>query len=420
MATIKFFTRTKIEKLAPVNVRYIDGRKLDLRVQTPFRIYPSYWNEAKQKLTQNILYSDEFTQDQAKDIEDRLTQLKDSILRASFKLTAAPTEKWLRGVIDDFYYKPQQEHLTQYIKRFVEEAKSGKRLSSAKKKYSYGSCRVLTGFMQSWEMFCKDIDFDDITQDTYNDYLQFLYKRNCSGNYAGRRIANLKTIMRAAREEGLHNNHITETRAFKVIKTDSDSVYLTADEVQSLYNLKLSSNKEWEVIRDVFLIGCYTAQRYSDYSRITKNNIRIIDGRKYIEIIQKKTGEKCIIPVSPQCDAILKKYEYTLPKTYEQIVNATIKAIAGMAKINDVINYEQQKGGLRVKKSDPKYKLIRTHTARRTGCSLMYLAGVKTIDIMKISGHKTEKEFLRYVKLSKEETAVTLSKHPYFTGLKVV
>ena len=46
----------------------------------------------------------------------------------------------------------------------------------------------------------------------------------------------------------------------------------------------------------------------------------------------------------------------------------------------------------------------------------MYLAGIPVIDIMKISGHKTEKEFMKYIKVSKLETAQNLSRHPYFTG----
>jgi hypothetical protein len=52
----------------------------------------------------------------------------------------------------------------------------------------------------------------------------------------------------------------------------------------------------------------------------------------------------------------------------------------------------------------------------------MYLAGIPTIDIMKISGHKAEKQFLQYIKLGKEETAVSLALHPYFRGnvLKIV
>jgi len=57
----------------------------------------------------------------------------------------------------------------------------------------------------------------------------------------------------------------------------------------------------------------------------------------------------------------------------------------------------------------PKNELIKTHLARRTGCTLMHLAGIPAIDIMKISGHKTEREFLNYIKVSKEETAQNLA-----------
>jgi integrase len=81
-----------------------------------------------------------------------------------------------------------------------------------------------------------------------------------------------------------------------------------------------------------------------------------------------------------------------------------------------MIEVEKIKGGLKVKSLVPKNDLIKTHTARRTGCTLMYLAGIPAIDIMKISGHKTEREFLNYIKTSKEETAQNLAKHPYFMG----
>jgi hypothetical protein len=73
------------------------------------------------------------------------------------------------------------------------------------------------------------------------------------------------------------------------------------------------------------------------------------------------------------------------------------------------------RGGLKVTTHVPKNELIKTHTARRSGCINMYLGGINVIDIMKISGHKSEREFLSYIKVSKEETASALQSHPYFT-----
>jgi hypothetical protein len=52
----------------------------------------------------------------------------------------------------------------------------------------------------------------------------------------------------------------------------------------------------------------------------------------------------------------------------------------------------------------------------RAGCTLMYLSGVPTIDLMKILDHKSERGFLNYENVGKEETAQNLSKHPYFMG----
>jgi hypothetical protein len=452
MAAIKFFTRSKVSQLVPVYLRFTDGRKTDIWIPTPYRMLPDYWNVKTQTFKQRVFFTDVFTETDAKDIEDKFTQLKDVILREHFTLTGPVTKEWLKAVIDKFYYKqtPGTENLNQYIKRFIAEAESGKRLcfsGNTKKVYSSGTLRSYRDFQRSFNLYqgieeepkkdkdgnykkkrkpakewpkqpYKPLNFNDITIDFYNNFMQFFYDRNCGANYVGKHIKTLKTILRQSRDEGLHNNTEVERKAFKAISEPAESIYLTEEELNSLYKLDLSGSdtKHLEIARDVFLCGCYTAQRYSDYSRISKEMIKKYSGNKVIELIQQKTGEKCIIPIRPELDAILNKYDYTLPKTHEQKINKYIKEVGEQAGITEFINYEQNKGGLTVKTKVQKKELIKTHTARRSGCTLMYLAGIPIIDIMKVSGHKTEKEFLKYIKVGKEETAVNLSSHPYFKG----
>ena len=447
MATIRFYVRSKVNKLASVYVCFQDGTDIKIRLLTPYRLYPSYWNEKAQRLKPNILFTEEITQDQAKDIQDKFSQLKDAILRESFKLTTTPTAEWLKGVIDDFYYREPAsiETLNEYIKRFVDEATSGKRLANSgntKKKYSYGSLRVLRGFMLTFNTFqgienegikprkgakvypqrpYKPLNWNDISIDIYNEFVEFFYGRGCESNYIGKHIKSFKTIMRSAREEGLHSNMEIERKAFKTLSEEVEHIYLTESELKNLYELDLSDNKHYQEVRDVFLAGCYTAQRYSDYSKLNKSNIKEISGTKYIELIQKKTGEKCIIPIRPELEVILQRYDYNLPKSFEQKVNKAIKKIGAKAGITELIHTEKNKGGMIKKLNVKKCDLISTHCARRTGVTLMYLAGIPIVDIMKISGHRTPKEFLKYVRISKEETAVKLANHPYFkTKLKVV
>ena len=222
--------------------------------------------------------------------------------------------------------------------------------------------------------------------------------------------------MHAARDMKLHDNTEIDRKSFNAISVPVKKIYLTEEEIQKLYDLDTSKlTKQQEEARDIFLVGCYTAQRFSDYSRIRPKHIQ----GNYIVLIQKKTSEEVYIPMEPQLKKILQKYNYSLPKTHEQKVNARIKEVGKIAEIDSDVVVEKIKGGLKVETVLPKYKLIQTHTARRSGATNMYLAGIKTIDIMKITGHKKESEFLKYINVTKKQTAERLSTHPYFTGVKL-
>ena len=40
--------------------------------------------------------------------------------------------------------------------------------------------------------------------------------------------------------------------------------------------------------------------------------------------------------------------------------------------------------------------------------------GLDTLDIMAISGHKTETSFLKYIKVTREQRAKRIALHPFF------
>jgi integrase len=59
------------------------------------------------------------------------------------------------------------------------------------------------------------------------------------------------------------------------------------------------------------------------------------------------------------------------------------------------------------------------HTARRTFCTLQEKAGVPRSIIMRISGHRTEKDYLRYIGITFEYNADALrSANPQWFELK--
>ena len=441
MATLRLVVRTEIEgRLAPLWLRFRD-HSTDFYSLTPEKVFPEYWNNNSQSFKQRILFNDQFTEHDKFTLEERFSNLKNAVLKDILNHKGKDfTREWLDTIINKFYNKKDSgsETLIQFIRRFITDATNGTRLiESNNSRYRESTIKNYLSFEVQLLEFCgiysdktksrlttegkplrrvKILDFKDITIDFYKDFMRFFNQKNYSPNTIGRHIKHLKVIMRQAEDEGLHTNIEFQRKSFKATSEKVDNVYLNEAELKKMFELDLSKEKNLEIIRDVFLCGCYTAQRYSDYSRISNEHIKEYSGRKVIQIIQLKTGEQCIIPIRQELETILKKYDYKLPRTHEQKVNENIKDIAKLAEITETISYEEKKGGLTVKKSVQKNELIKTHTARRSGCTNMYLAGIPSIDIMKISGHKTEREFLKYIKVTNQQTAVTLSNHPFFIG----
>ena len=95
-------------------------------------------------------------------------------------------------------------------------------------------------------------------------------------------------------------------------------------------------------------------------------------------------------------------------------MNKCLKEIAELARIDKPIECTITKAGILQKNTFPKYELITTHTARRSFATNLYLADVPSISIMKITGHRTEKSFLKYIKVTQEQNADKLLNHPFF------
>ena len=390
-----------------------------LKISTRKKILPDYWNETEQKAKSLKSFPGH------QNFNARLNQYRNAITDSYDQLI-------LQGIVPDneklkeaLYIKlnistsgSNKITLNDYIKRFVKEITEGTRLTEKKTKYKYNTIRSYRDFknqfLQYQEEKKKSLNFDDISMEFYDDFVLYFTKKNNAPNTIGRHVKILKALMRSAREEGLHNNLAIEKKKFKTIRVNSDQIYLTTQEIDKIHNVKLDKD-ELNTARDVFLIGYYTAQRFSDYSRITIENIReLASGVKIIDLVQQKTGMRVNIPIHWQLKKLLEKYDYKVPKTHAQKLNTRIKIIGKEAGIDDIVMVEETKGGSTESVKKLKFDLIKTHTARRSGATNMYLAGIPTLDIMKITGHQTEKEFLKYIRVSKEETAESLSNHSYF------
>lgn len=265
-------------------------------------------------------------------------------------------------------------------------------------------CRnQIDAFKELW----GELTFERVNSEFYTGFIAFCLSKKYKQNTIGRAIKSLKLIMKVAYKEGVHNNVIFKDSDFKAVTEDVDNIYLTVEELQALYNLDLSKDRVKERARDLFLIGCYTAQRFSDYSRFRHEHIKTTgNGTKVIDIVTKKTKQRVIIPfLFPELEVLLKKYDYSSPKTYEQDLNEQIKEVGKLAKLTSDVVLAEKIGGKMVETVYKKHDLIKTHTARRSGATNLFKMGYAPLEIMKITGHTSEITFMKYIKVSKEENA---------------
>ena len=181
---------------------------------------------------------------------------------------------------------------------------------------------------------------------------------------------------------------------------------LTRSELEQVIDLDLSDKPRLERVRDLFLIGVATAQRWSDYSTLTRKNFHALPGGggyRYRIASQRKTANGAGGPVMQWVLPTLEKYGYvgpgrfTPPKISPQKFNDYLKEVV-RAALPDAVTTVYQDGekidhdGAEV----PKWSVMGSHTARRTAVSL--LRSMKTPDdqIMRMTGHKNIAELVTY------------------------
>ncbi len=401
-----------------------------------YKVKPVLWNGNRAITMQKELKGTDFklnTTDKThnQNINGRITMYEGTFNAACSYFDThkiAPSNMLFKEYFDNEYNKAPIEKkakeptLNEFLDIFINEIETGKRKTASGTDYKKSTIKVWKEFRTQFKEYQskrKKLNYDDITIEFYDSFTEYFYKKKYSINSVGKQVKFVKALMKVAKEKGYHKNDQFAYKKFQVVKHEADTVYLTQDELQKLYDLELKE-KHLEVARDVFLIGCCLAMRYSDYSRITKERVKTIEGFKFIQLSTQKTGTRVTVPVNEMCDSLLKKYDYTLPRTHEPKVNKYVKILCKKAGIDSPEELTSTKGGAVLKKDVPKHEMVSTHTARRTGATLMFFEGIPVTTIRKITGHKTESAFMRYLRLNDEQAAIEIMKHRNERHLKVV
>ena len=204
-------------------------------------------------------------------------------------------------------------------------------------------------------------------------------------------------------------------KLFKAKREITDQVVLSKSEVLKLYHHDFSKSPKLERVRDVFVFGCLTGMRYSDFKRVQRENIQ----NNTITLREVKDKSKTLkIPLVALSRAILEKYDYELPIISDQKFRNYIKEACKIVGFTQEVVKSIRIGNKVFNKTLKKYERISTHTARRSFITNMINAGVPNKVIMGITGHKSIVTFQNYYKPNETNT-IRFMKNVWDNKLKV-
>ena len=321
-----------------------------------------------------------------------------------------------------------------FLESFLKGIKNGQ-IKNGAENYTPNTCKVWSNFLGILKRFIQIYPFtwEDINKTWASGFVTFMEEDGYMTTSINKYIICFKAMIRNAMYQELHNNPVALGAFSKKKVQEADKakeIYLEEAELQSLYEMRLEGLRDR--VRDVFLVGCYTCQRFSDYSRLRREYFTTTaKGTKVVRIVQEKTGNSVVIPVlNDNLLHIAEKYDYNIPKVSDVILNRYIKQILKDLSFSVPSLARKERTLLTMKEREkeeqeltfferddkghvikPRYELVSSHTARRSGITNLYLSGsFDNFQMMSISGHKDEKTFSDYIKLSSDEVADTIAK----------
>lgn len=385
----------------PIYLQYNFSRDSRRIIQTGKKINPENWDRDSERPKRKV---------------DGYQELNNYLYMLKRKLERVIDEAIIKGVsptmdyIEKHFYQecgttsPKELNFISALNELIERKKSQVSKDVIK---DYNSLRKhLLGYQEHYSLKLTFTMMDFDFYEKFVHYLEFIAVKpngevGMQKNTVGKLIKNLKSFLHdCARRKIIEP---VDMSGFKSTQILVDDVYLTEEELIMIEHLDLIDQPELDKIRDLFLIGCETGLRFSDFNRLDWHYIQ----GNFIRMKVKKTTTNVIIPISERVRRIISKYQApNFPSGLCMIqFNKLIKGIVKDAGINTKFSKWKIIGNQKIEVTKMKFEFVSSHTCRRTFCTNQFLRGMPTILIRKISGHKDESAFLRYIKIDEEEAA---------------
>lgn len=352
------FDRKKISSekrkgLIQIEVRYEKKRKW---ISTGIKVFKDQWHDKRYIV--NSLDSDE--------LNERLFLCKEKIDSYFNSLM----EKGISFSWDDFdiFLKrmdtsTSSETFIDYVARRIEERNDIKPSTKANHR------KLLT----SLDEFGKILYFSDLTKSNVADYYNFLLGKEViiQGKVQKLKLTTTSSYMKFLKvyiNDAIQHDKLDKNpcNGLKVKRGSAENGrWLSLEELSRIENIE-NIPSSLKIIRDLFLIQCYTGMAYTDLMDFSPEKLTEIDGVTVLSGKRKKSGESYVTVIYPTLKNLLDKYNYNIPKRTNQSYNRALKILSMACNID---------------------KPLATHWARRTCGMLMLNKGYSIEVVAKVLGH---------------------------------
>ena len=403
-------------------IRFYNGKAFNQRARSGIYILddPNYW-DGTQMVDKRRMNDEErrYHNDQRAKIEALCHFVEEEWLKWD-KNVVLPSD-WLKTEVDKFNHpekyvvveegteekKPMM--LREAVEAFIEGAPSRIQENGNHKGQPVSHRTILQynqmkRYLFEYLEFAKigDIPVRELDKKFYDGYVSFLNFKGFKLNTVGKHIKNVKAAINWLPLSERMECEFVAPRKCKKLAEEVDNVYLSTAELLAIETVELE-HAYHDKVRDQFILLAWTGCRYSDLDKLA--DPKSIE-RGYFELEQMKTGTKVCIPIFEPVKRIFQKYNGELPPVISnQKFNSFLKEICQIAGITEDTSITHTIAGRRIKEYFPKYELVSAHTARRSFATNMFESGAPALVIMQITGHKTEKAFLSYIKTDPETYA---------------
>lgn len=218
------------------------------------------------------------------------------------------------------------------------------------------------------EKFRKNTLITDIDYQFVSAYDKFLRDSGIAHNTRISRLRLLRALLNeAVKRDIIHANPFDR---FRIQQMVSKKGFLSTSQLHAIEKLQLTGHAD--MVRDAFLVGCYTGLRFSDIISLRQDHI----SGNWLTKKMVKTGYTVEIPIAKLFGGKMLE----LVAKYNGNIGTLTKSLGSNSSVNKVLRTMLDSIGADAK--------ITFHSSRHTFATLLGQKGVQLTTIQKLLGHR--------------------------------